>query len=567
MTATEAVKNEIERYLKSPEPEVLCITGEWGVGKTFTWQTILDRLRSRKEIALMRYSYVSLFGINSLEAFKLSIFENLEFLVPQGNNGFEWMLSRGNSLLRDSKKLISVAGALPKIGEAFSKTQPLLFTSIRNQIICIDDLERRGAISVKDIFGLISYLREQRSCKVVLLLNQSKLEEDDTSKQDFNDYFEKVIDTKAVFAPTSQEAVEIAIQGKDDLSKLIASHTIKLRISNIRVIKKIERLIRMVAPVVEATDPAIIKQAVHSMVMFGWTKFDKGAKPPPMKYLREGRFERYFNRKDRAAPLTEDEQRWDTILAEYDFGELDTFDLALLRFVESSVSDADEILKFAKEKEEQVRRVAQAGSFEQAWRLFHDSFAENQDEVCKSLYEGAKNNFDVVGRANLDSTVSILRTLDRNDLADSLTDYAEAHGSNDFWLPDDPFDRDTRDARIKAVAERKAEAAKPVLNFEADLVAAAESMNRDKLAQLAQVPEAAYLALFESRSDEQLRRVILSALDFRRISNASDDMRAIVAKAEGALRIIGKRSPLNALRIQKYGVSLDGEENKSDSED
>src|SRR5260370_5593812 len=108
------------------------------------------------------------------------------------------MLSRGNMVLQKSKKLVSVAGALPKIGDAFSKAQPLLFTSIRSQIICIDDLERRGAISVKDVFGLISYLREQRHCKIVLLLNQTKLEENSESKQEFTDYFEKVIDAKIV---------------------------------------------------------------------------------------------------------------------------------------------------------------------------------------------------------------------------------------------------------------------------------------------------------------------------------------------------------------------------------
>jgi Cdc6-like AAA superfamily ATPase len=49
MTPTQAVKNEIERFLRSSEPEVLCITGSWGVGKTYTWQTILDRVRSKRE--------------------------------------------------------------------------------------------------------------------------------------------------------------------------------------------------------------------------------------------------------------------------------------------------------------------------------------------------------------------------------------------------------------------------------------------------------------------------------------------------------------------------------------
>jgi hypothetical protein len=33
MTSAETVKKEIERFLRSPEPEVLCITGAWGVGE------------------------------------------------------------------------------------------------------------------------------------------------------------------------------------------------------------------------------------------------------------------------------------------------------------------------------------------------------------------------------------------------------------------------------------------------------------------------------------------------------------------------------------------------------
>ncbi len=204
-----------------------------------------------------------------------------------------------------------------------------------------------------------------------------------------------------------------------------------------------------------------------------------------------------------------------------------------------------------------MQRASQAGSFEDSWRLFHDSFSDNEDEACESIANGVKNNFDIISRANLDETVTILRDLNRDKLADSLIDLAESKGTNEFWLPDDPFNRVTRDPRVQEIAVRKAEAARPVLNFEPDLVSAAESLIPDKMAQLAQVSEADYLALFESRSGEQLRRIILSALDYRRISNASDDMRAIVAKAESALRAIGKKSKLNELRIRKYGISLE----------
>jgi hypothetical protein len=102
MTTTAAVQAEIERFLRSGEPEVLCITGDWGVGKTFNWQMILDRLRAAKQVTLGRYSYVSLFGIDSLAGFKQSLFENLEFILPEGEAAFDRMRARGNQLFQQS---------------------------------------------------------------------------------------------------------------------------------------------------------------------------------------------------------------------------------------------------------------------------------------------------------------------------------------------------------------------------------------------------------------------------------------------------------------------------------
>jgi hypothetical protein len=31
------VEKEIRRFLSSDEPEVICVSGQWGVGKTFAW--------------------------------------------------------------------------------------------------------------------------------------------------------------------------------------------------------------------------------------------------------------------------------------------------------------------------------------------------------------------------------------------------------------------------------------------------------------------------------------------------------------------------------------------------
>ena len=117
------------------------------------------------------------------------------------------------------------------------------FLAVRNQITCLDDLERKGAgFSLTDALGLVSQLKEERHCKVVLLLNSNALEGDDSKA--FTTYLEKVVDRSLEFAPTSHESAEIALPDGDDISKQLVAHVVTLGISNIRVIKRIEFMAR-----------------------------------------------------------------------------------------------------------------------------------------------------------------------------------------------------------------------------------------------------------------------------------------------------------------------------------
>jgi hypothetical protein len=492
---------------------------------------------------------------------KSAIFENLEFLLPEGSAGLERILSGGNTILKGGKQFANAVAALPipYLGGALSKAQPLLFSAIRNQIVCIDDLERRGALSVKGVLGLVSYLREQRGCKVVLLLNRTLL--DDSSQKEFNDFFEKVIDTQLVFAPVSSEAVAIAIDQNDDLSKLIRDHCEKLDISNIRVIKKIERLIRMLnEPILSKCDPDITRQVVHSMVMFGWRKLDVGAKPPPISYLQQGEFARFMLERDENEEGGQDNaerQRWDVILAGYGWRSMDGLDAALLNFVETSVLDTDDIIEKAKAVEAGLNQTKQMFAFDQCWRPFHDSLKDNEDEVCESIIEGVKNNFTMVSRPNFDAAVSILQELGRTKDADALIDFAKDNGGEDFWTSDDPFHRQVKDSRIRQIVEDRRKATKPIFDFESDLLSATQSMNGEKLAQLASVLVEQYQRLFENSTGKALNDYVYAALEYRKIANATEDMRKVIANAEEALRQIARKSKLNEIRVRKYDVSLD----------
>jgi hypothetical protein len=227
-----------------------------------------------------------------------------------------------------------------------------------------------------------------------------------------------------------------------------------------------------------------------------------------------------------------------------------------MNLVRNSILDAEELTAQTIKQEAAIQRTKQTGSFENAFRPLHDSFIDNEEEVVSALVSGVKNNLTVVSLPNVDAVVDILARLGQIARASELINFVVREAPSDFWLQEDPFHRALLSDRLKQVTTDRREAAEPKLDFEKDLIAAAQNFNREKLSQLAALSQEDYLKLFESKTGEEMRRVVLSALDFRRISNASSDMRQIVKNAESALRTLGKRSALNAFRVQKFGVIL-----------
>jgi Cdc6-like AAA superfamily ATPase len=116
-TSMEVTRAEIARFLDGSEPGVLCVTGEWGVGKTFLWRSVLDDLRAAKGLSLTRYSYVSLFGLNSLDDMKSSLFENMEWLDQDATDFAQRGKAGARTLAARAKKLSELAGALPWVGQ------------------------------------------------------------------------------------------------------------------------------------------------------------------------------------------------------------------------------------------------------------------------------------------------------------------------------------------------------------------------------------------------------------------------------------------------------------------
>jgi hypothetical protein len=554
-TSTDMTKAEIVRFLSGSEPEVLCVTGEYGVGKTFLWRSVLDDLRKSKGLRLERYSYVSLFGLNSLEDMKSSLFENMEWLDQDPTNFVQRGKAGAKALAARGKKLSELAGALPLVGQAFTRARSLYFSLIQSQIVCVDDLDRRSKnLDLKDVLGLISFLREQRGCKVAVLLNAGKLGD---NKAEFDALLEKVVETKVVLAPTAAESAAIALPDPDAISVALRAHCETLGIRNIRVIKQIERLVRRVDALLTGFTEPIRKQATHSVTLFGWSKYDRDS-APTMEFLKISSVEHRLLR-DEKAPRPEREKVWETLMEKYQFSRADDFDLALMEYVDSMVFNAEKIVAEARALQEQQRIGALHGTFEAAWRTFHDSFDENEDRVVRDIVEGAKRSYEVVSLRHLNEMISFLKRLGRKaEATDVLQFFAHNRRDVGYWTPqDDPFEGGPFDPEVSALIEQK----KPIEPKEFDvseaLIRAGRDFDSDTIAKLARVPAQTYCDLISGARGERLRSLVLSAFEFRRILNATDDMRRVVSLMEEALRLVGRKSRLNKLRIKKYGVSIE----------
>jgi hypothetical protein len=558
MTSTEIVRGELRRFLRSSEPEVICVTGDWGVGKTYTWQEELNEARARNQIGLKRYSYASLFGISSLDALKMAVFENLEFLDAPPESYVDRGVDLIKGLAAKAAKFSQLSQGLPAIGQMLSKAGPLFFSAVQSQIVCIDDLERRGVgLELRDVFGLISFLREQRACKIVLLLNDEKLEND---RADFDTHFEKVIDARLVFSPTAGEALDIAFRSDDHFTALLRKYCEALKISNIRVIKKIERLVRQIIPHLSTYSSEIARQAVHSLVLFGWSKFQP-SEAPPLDYYRVSSTARYLERRRSKQAASPEDEKWSTLLSDYQFSNTDECDAQLMKFVDSGVLDIAAIASRAQEQDQKLKLQASAGSLEKAWRPFHDSFDENTDQVVASIVGALRANVAIMSLSNLDSAVGVLYELERSSEAKEVLDWFVAKRELEFWDPSrDPFATAERfhPAILEIIAERnEAAATVAAASFdpEAELIKAAQTFNEQSLKKLALVPIEEYYRMIKSKQGDEMRKIILSGLEFRRISNASLDMVEIVRRVEEALKMIASESKLNAIRVGRYGVT------------
>lgn len=556
--STKLLRAEIERFLNSKTPEVLSIRGAWGAGKTFAWNRFLKEAHDNGKVALEKYAYVSLFGLQSLDDLKYAVFESTVRTKDIGTEPSLEALQDNTTAVLNRVGRRSVSSIVGFFKGASDAVKTISFLSVSDQIICIDDMERKGqSLRTQDVLGLVSMLRERRKCKVVLILNENELEEADRKQLDR--YHEKVIDSSLLFAPTSQDCVDIALPGAKGPIAVLARCVVKLDISNIRVIKKIERLVLQAATLLEPYDKAVLEQAIQTLTLLGWAHFGRNSDTAVslIDYVIKHRDNEWFGAPD-PENLSEDERKWSALLDRYGFTNTDDFDLVLLDAIRNGSFDTKRMEEQAKVLNQRHKTLHSQKELENAWALFHDSFDDNENEVIDGLIEAYTNCIQIVTPSKMESLVGLLKSLGRFDVAKECIQFFMAEHANEsrafFDLENHPFRSRYSDPDLaKSFKDKLA-----TFQTESNPVEILERIDRDRswsskdISSLCALTVTDFKMMFKTERAERLRSIVRAALGFERILNRGIEFDPIINNARKALEEIAAESKLNARRVSKF---------------
>jgi hypothetical protein len=538
---------EIRRFLKTSEPEVLCLKGRWGVGKTYAWNRYLNEARGKPgEVAMERYAYVSLFGRDSLADVRSSIVENSVGLSDAGGVGpksVKRVAEQGLRLFRGFGML------LPQLRDYAAFSDRLLFAALRSQLVCIDDLERAGeGLKANDVLGLVCELRDQKGCKVVLILNDEELKD---GKQAFDAQIEKVADTIIDFAPTPAEAVAIGVDSAATFAEELRGHCVALGLTNIRIIKRVERMVQHARDELQEFDERILKQATHTLALFVCSKYQPGVAPSP-DFIRslmsfEGEEEGQG-----------DERRvaWRSQLSDYGFTYADELDVLLLDGVARGYFDNDALRKKAGEKQKALAHSDKDKSMRSAWALYHDSFDDNEHEVLSALEAAFRANYTTVTPLNVSGLARLFRDLGQAEKSRELVElYVENRDEPpEFWnLKNHAYVFDITDPDVIELFGRKSDAMAPAQSEDIGAILVRISKKNawgpKDVQRLSEASIDDYYKTFKGLRGEEMRCAVSEALLVQGRGGENSAERKVAAAADAALKRIADESRINARRV------------------
>lgn len=405
------ITNTLDVFFKGKD-QVLVIKGDWGCGKTFFWDKyIQNKLETKEEtekLDQVAYSYVSLFGKNSLVDVRASLLQAAKFITTEEKikafvekhisekNGFlSWILilKKRFQRIKYNDYVLKIFNIANSIDEFTRSILVLEHKLVDNYVICFDDIERKGkTLSMRDFMGYIDELARKRNCKLILIFNEKSFTNEIDIK-DLEQYREKVVDIELAFKPTYKQNLSYILSDTHPVFPLLEKALNVLNLKNIRIIRKIRSLIDLSWSELEKSEKLIIEEFVNHATVLCWAYYAESSGLSlgfVKEQLEEGDWTAYLTKKK--GELTDQESYYSSISIALQLSS-SLFDEQIIDYLKYGYIDIEEIRKIVTELSNEIQKSLAREALSDVWNLYANSFKDNQNEIVKAFREVLTNNY------------------------------------------------------------------------------------------------------------------------------------------------------------------------------
>jgi hypothetical protein len=567
----------------SSDDQVMAIRGPWGVGKTYLWDSYIQNRILRCDLPQAAYSYVSLFGKSSLLDVRTSIFQSAKLISAcekiESNNHrhpddhprllarIPWVRdvhNKSKARLRLVNWLTNLAQSIPQADKNSGIIASLKYKLVKDYVVCFDGLEHKNSsLSVRDVMSLAEELARHKGCKVVLIFNHNSFS-DDIDKEEFEAYREKVVDVLFDFAPSHGESLSCIFNTADPIFPKLERLAVALNLKNIRVIKKLKKLIDAFSPALEAADELIFDEFLNHATMLCWSYFLRNEALPyefVRSRLEENSWAFFFGKKE--DELSPEEKRYREITSIMHLSP-SIFDDYIATFLEFGYSNFRSLRLDVAElaSNADVRHAHE--ELNSIWKRYTNTFSDNQDKIVACLHDSLSRNVNRIGVSEYCVALEWLADFGE-DVSMHLDSYIESHGQNLARL-----DRHdvllTRRVTYKPLLDRirMIQALHSYLDIDqvAMRIAANQSWNLEDIDFLASLSSEDFLNWLRSEPVDLPMKLKRGLLVFAELQGDSSQdaikYRKIYRSVRIALSEIASSSRLNQKRLKHlYGIDLE----------
>lgn len=424
--ANSSAKAALDHFLASPGAESIALKGPWGAGKTYLWkQAVAQRTNATR---IENYAYVSLFGLNSISEVRAAIFADAadpDAAEPQRSDNSTAPASKAKGLLKAAfsgrgvkKGLEAVVQNRANAGELYRQ---FTFSLVRRYLVCIDDLERRGSgLALADVLGLVNFLKEERECKVVTILNEDALGENRGaagSLESLDSMREKVFDREIRFSPDAREMLDILLDAADPFGDGIRRHVAAFGIANMRILRRIIGAVGTFSGYIQRHQ-STEDHALRSIILVTWAYYARGNDVPPYEFV-SGRAKNLNPMQE--TELEEVAAKWSERLS--GFAGPGPLEAHIGQFLEDGViASPDGLDSSLQTLAAQLGNNSSTAQFQQAALDLTETLSDDTGNIARRLAEASKGAAPFVGLRQMNQIIRLLVLAQQDEYAKTIAD-------------------------------------------------------------------------------------------------------------------------------------------------